>query len=299
MKYCKFLVWSLGLLLLAGIPLQGQNKQKAAKAREARVKGEAQVPMEKNMTLEQTQQLAIDQAIVTAIESEFGRVIFQGNTTYIENVSTGQRVETDMRTISIGNSYVNAEMIQMDEPVCQSDLDDKGQLWVTCRVRGKAREILEPPLEFIAEPLDCPEPRCKTTDFIDNESFYMLFKSPVEGHLSIYLADGDFAYCLLPCNGIEGSTFAVEQDKEYILFQDQDFLLYTDKEFETDRLFLIFSPKEYNKGLLQGEETFEVNGEDFIKPESMKVEDFQRWLTKLRSKRTDIQLKMIDISIKK
>ena len=298
MKYRNLIVWSLGLLLLAAGSLQAQDRKKP-KPREARVKGEAQVPMEKDMTLKQTEQMAVDLAIVEAIESEFGRVIFQGNTTYIENVSTGKRVETDMRTISIGNSYVNAEMIQMDEPVCDSQLDDKGQLWVTCRIKGRAREILEPPLEFAAEPLDCPEPRCKTTDFVDNEPFYMYFKSPVDGYLSIYLADDKNAYCLLPCYTAEGSTFEIKQDQEYILFEDEEFLLYTDKEFESNRLFLIFSTSKYNKGLLEQEEEFVVNGEDFVLPEKMKVEEFQRWLTKLRSKRTDVQLQMIDVSIKK
>lgn len=287
------------LLVFLALPFSnGLWAQKTKKPREARVKGTETIPVEKNMTMEQAEQLCIDMAKVAAIEAEFGRVIFQGNSTYIENVNTGKKVESDVRLVSIGNSFVNAEIIRMDEPQCEFLQDDKGQFWVKCNVKGHAREILQPPIEFIATPLDCPEPRCKELDFYTDQRFYMHFKTPVDGYLSIYLADGDHAYCLLPCNGISGSTFQVNADEDYILFTEQEFLLYTEKEFESDRLFLIFSENDYNKDIIEKGESFTVDGEEFIMPDNLKVESFQQWLSKLRSKRTDIQVKMVDVTIK-
>ena len=272
--------------------------QKEKKPREARVKATETIPVEKDMTMEQAEQLCVDMAKVAAIEAEFGRVIFQGNSTYIENVNTGKKVESDMRLVSIGNSFVNAEMIRMDEPKCEFLQDEKGQFWVKCSVKGVAREILQPPIEFIAVPLDCPEPRCKEFDFYSDQRFFMHFKTPIDGFLSVYLADGDYAYCLLPCNGLDGSNLAVNADEDYILFTDQEFLLYTEKEFESDRLFLIFSESDYKKDIIEKGESFMVDGEEFIMPDNMKVENFHQWLSKLRSKRTDIQVKMVDVTIK-
>lgn len=287
------------LFTLLSLPF-GTNlfAQKNQKPREARVKGTETIPVEKNMTMEQAEQLCIDMAKVAAIESEFGRVIFQGNSTYIENINTGKKIESDVRLVSIGNSFVNAEMIRMDEPDCEFLQDDKGQFWVKCSVKGQAREILQPPIEFVATPLDCPEPRCKEFDFYTDQRFYMHFKTPVDGFLSVYLADGDYAYCLLPCNGLDGSTFEVKADEDYILFTEQEFLLYTEKAFESDRLFLIFSENDYKKDIVEKGESFSVDGEEFILPDNLKVENFQQWLSKLRSKRLDIQVKMVDVTIK-
>ena len=293
-RYINYSLFLCFLVLPFGNTLMSQKNKKP---REARVKATETIPVEKNMTMEQAEQLCIDMAKIAAIEAEFGRVIFQGNSTYIENVNTGKKIESDMRLISIGNSFVNAEMIRMDEPKCEFIQDEKGAFWVKCNVKGVAREILEPPIEFMAVPLDCPEPRCKELDFYSDQRFYMHFKTPVDGFLSIYLADGDHAYCLLPCNGLDGSNLPVKADEDYILFDDQEFLLFTEKEFESDRLFLIFSENDYKKDIIEKGETFEVNGEEFIFPDNMKVENFHQWLSKLRSKRTDIQLKMVDVTI--
>lgn len=294
-RYISFVLLFAFLCLPFGTELFAQKKKKP---REARVKATETIPVEKNMTMEQAELLCVDRAKVKAIEGEFGRVIFQGNSTYIENINTGRRVESDVRLVSIGNSFVNAEMIRMDEPKCEFLQDDKGQFWVKCEVKGVGREILQPPIEFDAVPLDCPEPRCKEFDFYSDQRFYMHFKTPVDGYLSIYLADGDYVYCLLPCNGLDGSNFQVKADEDYILFEDQEFLFYTDKEFESDRLFLIFSENDYKKDIIEKGESFTENGEEFIMPDNLTVESFHQWLSKLRSKRTDIQVKMVDVTIK-
>ena len=295
----RHLIQTCLLLLVFLLSAPAGWAQKERKPRQARVKGEDTIPVEDDMSREEAKELCIERAKINAIENEFGRVIFQGNSTYIENVNTGKRVETDSRIISVGDSYVKAEMLSVDEPKCDFAQDVKGNTWVTCKVRGVAREILEPPIEFIAEPLDCEEPRCKTTDFYNDERLFMHFKSPVNGFLSIYLADGDKVYLLLPGNGIDGSTYPIAADEDHILFDHAEFLLFTTKQYESDRLFVIFSKNEYDKSLIDKGQEVKHDGEVFIEPDNMPVEAFQKWLSKLRTKRTDIQVKLIDVTIKK
>ncbi|MEL6133535.1 MAG: hypothetical protein AAFR59_09255, partial [Bacteroidota bacterium] len=46
-------------------------------------------------------------AMIDAIEKQFGRVILQGNSTYIENTNTGEKVETKQIFNVIAETYVN------------------------------------------------------------------------------------------------------------------------------------------------------------------------------------------------
>ena len=51
-------------------------------------------------------------------------------------------------------------------------------------------------LEYVI--LNCPETACRTSNFFDGEQFYLYFKSPVDGYLSVYIDEGDITYRLLP-----------------------------------------------------------------------------------------------------
>jgi len=267
-------------------------------------------------------------ATIDALERAFGRVVIQGNTTYITNMQTGQEVKTNTVFNTIANTSVKGEVQKViDEKFTDIDgfkiVDGKKEktLEIKCEIEIIAREIVTPPISFASYPLGCPDEKCRTTEFKNNDDFYLFFSSPESGYLSIYLDERTETQCLYPYSKMpmefEGGV-PVEADKKYILFSDKPefdyfqgkgvipdtYQLSTNNLQEMDRIFIIFSKTPLNKPSLKDLSVLMLDRAEFENgyrlPKSSTSEDFQRWLNNYRSmEKNNVQVQIIDITINK
>jgi hypothetical protein len=221
-----------------------------------KVAGNAQVKMERNMTLEETRGKAEELAKINAIEQAFG--------TYTEQ-QFDMRIEDGKTTFNtIGTTKVKGEWIETtdisfkDNFRTETGLYGKQEVrYVTCIIKGRAREI-EPKANIEYQVLNSPMLSARTTDFYDGEQLYLWLRSPVSGYLSVYLDDGAMAYCLLP-DTYSPDEFAsgvhVEGDKDYLFFsplhndlpqsQVEEYLMFTNRKIEYNTLYIIFSEEKF------------------------------------------------------
>jgi len=125
--------------------------------RSVRTTGVAQVELTEEKSRREVRNEARDLAIINALERAFGRVVIQGNTTYISNITTGKKNETKSVFNMIANTTVNGEV----ESVLSEDYSDvRGYkqidgkqieiVEIKCEVTIRAREIVTPPVEYKA-----------------------------------------------------------------------------------------------------------------------------------------------------
>jgi hypothetical protein len=290
--------------------------------------GEAQVEWNKDHeSMAQAKERAQNLATVNALEKAFGVVIVQGNSTYIKNKVTGQQVETNTQFNMIGNSIVRGEVIEIEdikfkEIKYTKKIDRKKVQFmdIKCNITVKAKEITDTRLELEVKTLACTNIKCASTVFKNGDDFFMYFKSPVNGYLTIYLDDTKNTARILPYMEMPEETennFKIQADKEYILFSNkEEFNYFTDKYFEEDtyqltcetekdlnRIIVIFSQKTLNKPNLKKDldesKYTEYLQKGYQMPMQTTSEEFQKWLVKNRSIRDDVQVEMIDVTIEK
>ena len=94
------------------------------------VKGTAQVEFPDNLTREEVKRQAKEKATIDALERAFGRVVIQGNTTYLSNVQTGKQIETKSAFNTIANTSVKGEVVRViGEPVYARSHRYKDNRW--------------------------------------------------------------------------------------------------------------------------------------------------------------------------
>jgi hypothetical protein len=279
-----------------------------------KVKGVAQVEFPDNITRQEVKRQAEEQATIDALERAFGRVVIQGNSTYISNIQTGKQTETKSAFNTIANTSVKGEVVRVIGEPEYTDLqgtrtiDGKKESYteVKCEIEIEAREVTTPPVNFTAFTLNCTEERCKTTDFRMDDPLYMSFSSPSSGYVSIFLDEEGNTQCLYPYNTMpvefEGGV-PVKADKKYILFTKQPefnftgYILYSPSPRSINRVFIIFSKTPLNKPSLS---EVKIDDAGYKLPKSLKSEDFQRWLNKYRSyEKATVEVDYIDITISK
>jgi len=291
--------------------------------------GEAQVELTENRSRQDVKKEAKELATVNALERAFGSIIIQGNSTYISNINTGEKTETNSVFNMIANTSVKGEVVavinEKYEDVKGYKVIEGKKFEVTdilCKITIKARELAEPPVDFTTFPLACTNINCKTTSFAENDDFFLYHLSPISGYLYVYLDDGEYSQCLLPYSNMPveyESGMPVKADREYIFFskqpehnyfEDKDFeedvyTLYSDSKKDINRLFIIFSKTPLNKPKLvsnakTGQLSKQELDEGYTMPKTLKSENFQKWLNKNRSYReSDMQVEIIDITITK
>ncbi|MCK4700283.1 MAG: hypothetical protein KAT38_08110 [Bacteroidales bacterium] len=291
--------------------------------------GEAQVELTETRSRQDVKKEAKELATVNALEKAFGRVIIQGNSTYISNINTGEKTETNSVFNMIANTSVKGEVIEVInekyEDVKGYKVIDGKKIEVTeilCEITIRARELAEPLIDFTTYPLACTNIKCRTTSFIENDTLFLFFLSPISGYLSVYLDDGEYSQRLLPYKNMPveyESGMPIMADREYVFFSKQpEHNYFEDKDFEEDvyelyskskkdinRLFIIFSKTLLNKPKLVNNIKIEQLTEPeldggYTMPKALKSEDFQKWLNKCRSyRKNDMQVEIIDITITK
>jgi hypothetical protein len=281
--------------------------------------GEYMMRVETFMSENEATEKALKLAQINAIENAFGKVIVQGNSTFIQNASTGQKVETNNSFSFIADSYVNGEWLEtLDEKKEIINAED-GSRWIKIKVKGKIREIKNITYSCETYTLSCPMINCKTSEFNDGQRLYVYFKSPKNGFISIYFDDPykKITTRILPyCNSKADNmvNFPVHADEAYFLFsKEHDYLndidnindleLLSDLPLEQYKIYVFFSPEEFDKPILDYYTnkmltTQQIN-EGYTLPPSLPSENFQNWQLKVRGKKPDLEMQTILLTVRK
>lgn len=281
--------------------------------------GEAIIMVETSMSEDQTLNKARQLAQINAIENAFGRIVVQGNSTFILNSTTGQKIETNNTFNFISDSYVNGEWIEtLDEKVEKYNQPD-GNRWVKITIKGKIRELKNLEYSCEAYTLSCPKLTCKCTEYNNGQGLYVYFKSPKDGYVSIYFDDPyeQITSRILPYsqskNGV-AMNFPVKADSSYYLFSSKhDYLKDSNNIDELEltaktpldhyKIYVFYSPLEFDKPLLNDmtQQVLDANAINakYTLPPSLPSEQFQKWQIILRGKNPEIEMQTIMINVKK
>lgn len=254
------------------------------------------------MSIEEAKRVALERAKIQAIADEFGTIVTQSTSTVISN-KNGQ---TDTQFFSLGSSDVKGEWVEtVGEP--EYDMKVEGHFFVvTCLVKGKAREISQDNIDFVAIPLrNGTTLKYESTEFHNGDDLYLYFESPVDGFLSVYLLDEmeQIVYSILPYKTENSPVTQVVGNKKYVFFSTKDadkdtrgkvdeYNLRCNLEKEFNTLYIVFSPIQFYK-----KKGFDSKFEDV--PNNVPYNDFKQWLSKTMSKNSKIQTKQISITINK
>lgn len=312
-------------LVIISIPTFCNAQKKSKKAKIVTITGSWQIQLLNTVSRADAEKQVLNLATINALENKFGKVIIQGNSTYIKNITNGEETKSQTSFNMIANTTVAGEVVEIldktYEDIESYDDKNKKRIDIKCIVKLKARKKIQPTIEFETYPLGCTDKKCKTTDFKNNDDFFMYFKSPVSGYLTIFLDDTEESFRLLPYQNMSSKYeggMPIKADKEYFLFSNNPKFNYNeDSDFEEDtyqlttenvkdlnRLFIIFSKNPLNKPNLETDIKKDLLSDREVKqgfsvPSSLPSEKFQQWLIKHNSVRTDIQTMPIDISISK
>ena len=256
----------------------------------------------------------IELARINAIENTFGKIIMQGNSTYIQNSSNNAKKESYNSFNFISDTYVNGEWLSdIEKPkiVYESinEENEKSKIWIKVTVYGYVSEIVSTPVNFNFSPLSCDNNiNCKTEEFKEKQDVFFYFQAPMSGYLSIYLdvPTENKTYKIFPYKRSKNSSnLKIEQDIEYILFSKKKNILkepvdeiipYLSKANtpEVNKLFVLFSPdQEIVKPVLS---TNRPN-QKFELPDSINSGEFQKWIQTLKSFNKTVQISTTYITI--
>ena len=269
------------------------------------VKGEFTFYAAGNVTLEEAKRKALDGAKIKALADEFGVLVSEGT----ESRGKVRSGKSEYDFFSIGSSEVKGEWIEtIDDP--EYDIRyEAGDLIVTCRVKGKAREIVTAAIDFKAKVLcNGTEDKFENTRFKDGDDLFLSFQSPVNGFLAVYLEGEDGqVFCLLPYRSQKDGIYPIKANQRYLFFflyiapaneksMVDEYFMTCESSSEYNQIYIIFSPNQFTKA----SDSEEVDTENHIVlPRQLPLEDFHKWLAKCRKHDTDMNLKKVGIIVEK
>ena len=263
------------------------------------VEGEYTYYAPENVTLEEAKRTALNRAKIQALADAFGTIVSQYNATRVEN----RNGRSDIDFSSIGGSEVKGEWIETTgEP--NYDISYEGRMLViTVHVKGKAREIVSASIDFQAHILrNGTEDKFESDQFRSGDELYLSFQSPVSGYLAVYLVDVENqVYCLLPYRNQTDGIYPITANRRYLFFsvkeaprQEQafvdEYIMTCERASEHNQIYVIFSPNQFVKAT--------DKESDNRLPRELSFENFQKWLVKCRKQDSEMNLRMIPITIK-
>lgn len=269
-----------------------------------KVGGEYTYHPPENVTLEEAKRTALERLKTQLIAEEFGTVVAQANTTFVENTDGKSSIDFQ----SLAASEVKGEWIEtIGEP--KYDISyEQGMLVVKVEVEGRIREITAAKVEFTAKILcNGTEDRYEHADFKHGDDLYLSFSSPTDGYLTVYLLDTHRdAYCLLPYQSDADGKVSIEHGKRYVFFSPKDapreeaamvdeYYMTCEKAIETNFLYLIFSPNGFTKA---SDAVVEQAEEEDELPRMLPFTDFQNWLERCRRRDKEMTVEVRQITIR-
>jgi hypothetical protein len=258
------------------------------------------------MSYEQACQAALIKAQNDAIAEAFGLSMSESNDIFISNIDG--KSSTSFHSTSQG-SVRGVWLADETAPKYEKFLQD-GRDWVKVTVKGKAREIVSAGIDFEVAPIRYKADKELATDVFKNgDDFFLYFKSPVDGYLTVFLFDiaAGEAFCLLPYQDSGKGAYPIKVNEEYYFFSTNhaqagegkvDELVMTcaeGKPEEYNQLFIVFSPNPYAKKMATtGQKQLT---DELVIPSSLEYKDFNKWLMKCQQKDEQMEVRRIPIKI--
>jgi len=272
------------------VQAQGQKPRRAI--------GEAEIILQNNMSYDEACRMAIQQAMISAINNEFG--------TYVEQTTNMRIAEGKSTFYIIGTTKVLGQWVKdITPPKCVRKGNEMTS--VVCKVEGLVRPASPKPiLEYRL--LNLPNPAASTTVFYNEEDLYLYFKSPVRGYLSVFIAQDDSTQRILPSEGGDGQMvdgILIEADRDYLFFDPNhscfgntpvdELVLFTRnvEQPEYNTVYIVFSEQKYAKPVLEKGGKWKR----YRLPMQLSNNAFQSWLTDNRVMSLSFQDIAIPITI--
>lgn len=254
---------------------------------------------DKSTSPAECKRLALEGARLDALSKEFGTIVTQD---IMQSDRIGSRGETN-KFLSLSSTEVKGEWIADEgEPVFDISLDKDDNFVVTCKVKGKAREISNQASEFTALVLrNGNKPNNASTNFYDGDDLFLYFTSPDDGYVSVFLSleDGN-VYQMLPYLMDTTGEAKVKKGYDYVFFDaskaegsfgtPDQFRITTDGEIEFNKIYVVFSPSYFAKPVTRPRQSVE-------EMPSMSEDDFSKWLVKTRRNDPRLGVKQMNLKI--
>ena len=269
------------------------------------VEGEFVYYAPENVSVVEAKRFALKQAQLKAIAEEFGTIVSQTNLTRIE----GNNEQSTTRFSSFGSSDVKGEWIETKGKPEYTVSYEEGMLIVSCKVEGKAREIVSSQMDILAKVLrNGTEDRFESEQFKSGDDLFLSFQSPVNGYLAVYLVDDDEqVQCLLPYRDQKDGIYKVEANRRYVLFSEKDdprgnvdeYTLEANRSLEHNQVYVIFSPNQFVKAVDKASQKVSDSKQIAGYPRELSFEDFHKWLAKCRRYDKEMCLKKVLLTVRR
>lgn len=241
--------------------------------------------------------LAAEYARVAALKDAFGAILTQ-------DIMQTESIRGDSESshfLSLSSSEVKGEWLgDIGEPEYDISLDQDANLIVHCKVKGRAKALNNRAAEFEALVLrNGTDRRQADTNFRHGDRMYLYFSAPVNGYLSVFLADEqDNVFAILPYSTGDVHEIKTRKTFDYIFFDPKrgndfgnvDELIMTAPDGEEfNKLYVVFSPEPYAPPVVK----FKYAGA----PPVMDREEFTKWLVKVRRNDERMGVKSMNLMI--
>ncbi|MDE6009022.1 MAG: DUF4384 domain-containing protein [Muribaculaceae bacterium] len=263
------------------------------------VKGEYTYYGDKSSSPAECKQRALEGARLDALSKEYGTIVTQD---VLQADRIGPKGESN-KFLSLSSTEVKGEWIADDgEPEFDVSLDKEGNFVVTCRVKGKAREISNESVDFKALVLrNGNKEGNASTEFHDGDDLYLYFTAPTDGYVSVFLSleDGN-VYQMLPYLMDTTGEAKVKKGYDYVFFDaskaegsfgtPDQFKIACDGEVEFNKMYVVFSPSYFAKPVTRPRASME-------ELPSLSENDFSKWLVKTRRADPRMGVKQMNLKI--
>lgn len=247
-----------------------------------------------NVSLADAKRTALDRARLQALADEFGTTLSQHNSTLMQNGINGSATNFT----SLSSSDVKGEWIETIGKPEYEVAYNQGMLVVKCIVHGKAREIKGAKTDFSARILrNGTDDRNEDDSFLSGDDLFMSYQAPKDMYIAAYLIDASKeAYCLLPYRATSGGQVLAKGGDRHLYFSAKndkcadEYTMTCGPDAETNYIYIITSPNPFTKANdTQADEKL---------PRQLSWDNFQKWLSKLRTHDKDMQVEVKTITVK-
>lgn len=262
-----------------------------AKEKVREVVGEYVYFLPRNVARDKGEQIALQRAMTAAIAAEFGTLLSENTRVEMRSGSDGESSDY----WSSASMLVRGEWIEtIGQPQfgCRVDDDD---IVITCRVRGRAREIATNKADIQVRLLR-NDASTEDNTFVSGDRLMLGFTAAVDGYLTVYYEDESRqVYRMLPFYSDRSGAIKVEGGRDYIFFasasgDDDQYTLTTDRRAERGYIYVIFSPDEYTKPI-------DRRSDEELGLRELTGEAFSKWLDGRRAADPHLQISVSPLSI--